>query len=161
MVSSLSFLILITCTFFFFCQSSQKFINIIDHFKEAAFSFFHFLFFFLFWISWISFYSHLLMFVLLVFFFSDFLKRKLVSLIWNFSEFIMHTFNAIHSQSTVSRAHQVSDMAYNHFTFIQNMSSISWYYSSHGLFRNMLVNFKVFGNFLDIILLLVSCLILL
>lgn len=160
MVSSLSFLILITCTFFFFCQSSQKFINIIDHFKEAAFSFFHFLFFsVLNFMDFFLFSSPYVCFACV--FFSDFLKMKLVSLIWNFSEFIMHTFNAIHSQSTVSRAHQVSDMAYNHFTFIQNMSSISWYYSSHGLFRNMLVNFKVFGNFLDIILLLVSCLILL
>lgn len=159
MVSSLSFLILITCTFFLFVNLARSLSILLIISNKQLSVFFIFSFFFCFEFHGFLFILVSLCLFCLCFFF--WLLKKLVSLIWNFSEFIMHTFNAIHSQSTVSRAHQISDMAYNHFTFIQNMSSISWYYSSHGLFRNMLVNFKVFGNFIDIILLLVSCLILL
>ena len=159
MVSSLSFLILITCTFFLFVNLARSLSILLIISNKQLSVFFIFSFFFCFEFHGFLFILVSLFLFCLCFFF--WLLKKLVSLIWNFSEFIMHTFNAIHSQSTVSRAHQISDMAYNHFTFIQNMSSISWYYSSHGLFRNMLVNFKVFGNFIDIILLLVSCLILL
>lgn len=159
MVSSLSFLILITCTFFLFVNLARSLSILLIISKKQLSVFFIFSFFFCFEFHGFLFILVSLCLFCLCFFF--WLLKKLVSLIWNFSEFIMHTFNATHSQSTVSRAHQISDMAYNHFTFIQNMSSISWYYSSHGLFRNMLVNFKVFGNFIDIILLLVSCLILL
>lgn len=139
-------------SFLFFCQSCYKSVNLIGFFKEPTL--FHWFSLFFFSISLISALYYCLpsaSFGLFCTSFSRFLRRKLKSLIWDFSSFLMHALSAMNFPLSTVLAEILFSCSFNVFF------KISWdFLLIHGLFRNVLFSFLVFGDFPAMFLLLMS-----